>query len=235
MSEVKIARFVGIEACKSIFSEKSTFVLRSPEYYRRLYYIYEGDTDKGDEHEGSADTTDNGTGSDGKAWVVSCWTILKGDKPTSDDWNIFKKTDQNIVAIVSTPSKVCKFLEKVFKTNKERTERKFPFNSIEHDKVNYEKPIDPARITYDVPFKKKPKFSKQKEYRFVLRCCFPNIIDSLIIYRGIDYMEECFVNPNMSEEQKEELQTIMWALKGSDGDFEDKKMDKFIANFNDLF
>ena len=61
MSEVKIARFVGIEACKSIFSEKSTFVLRSPEHYRRLYETNEGGTDKGDRAEGCADTIDGGT------------------------------------------------------------------------------------------------------------------------------------------------------------------------------
>jgi hypothetical protein len=75
MSEVKIARFVGIEACKSIFSEKSTFVLRSPEHYIRWYETNEGETDKGDRNEGSANTTDGGKGGN-RDWVMSCWTIL---------------------------------------------------------------------------------------------------------------------------------------------------------------
>jgi len=234
MSELKIARFVGIEACKSIFSEMSTFVLRSPEHYRRLYETNEGRTSKGDIIEGSANTTDGGTGVN-KDWIMSCWTILKEDEPTSDEWDIFKEKDQNILAIISTPSKVCKFLDKVFETDKEHTKRKFPFHSVEHDKVTYGKPIDPAKIIDAVPFNKDAKFIKQNEYRFALKCYFPNIIDSLIFCRGIDYMERCFVNPKMRKEQKKELQTITWALKGSYGDFEDKQMDKFISNFKDLF
>jgi len=61
MSEVKIARFVDIKACKSIFSENSTFVLRSPEHYRRLYEITAGGNTKGDRDEGCANTIDGGT------------------------------------------------------------------------------------------------------------------------------------------------------------------------------
>ncbi|GAH41230.1 unnamed protein product, partial [marine sediment metagenome] len=183
MSEVKIARFVGIEACKSIFSEKSTFVLRSPEYYRRLYETSEGETDKGDRNEGYASTTDGGTAGQ-TDWVASCWTILDEDedKPTSDDWDIFKKNDQNIVAIVSTPSRVCEFLDKTFETYKEKTDRKFPFDEMEHREVEYEKLDAIDKSLYGVPFTKELQFVKQKEYRFVLRCKFPNIIDSLIFY-----------------------------------------------------
>ena len=234
MSEVKIARFVGIEACKSIFSDKSTFVLRSPEHYRRLYYIYEGRTAIGDKNEGSANTTDNGT-HDYKDWVTSCWTILKEGQPTSNEWNIFKKDDQNIVAIISTPSKVCKFLEKTFETDKKQTKRKFPFYSVEHEEVKYGNKIDPSKGIDAGPFNKDKQFEEQNEYRFVLRCYFPNITDSLIFCSGIDYMEPFFVNPKMREDQKKELQTIMWALKGSDGDFDGKNMNNFIANIDDLF
>ena len=46
MSEVKIARFVDMAACKSIFSDYSTFVLRSSKYYRRHY-----ETGRGDKHD----------------------------------------------------------------------------------------------------------------------------------------------------------------------------------------
>ena len=84
MSEIKIARFVGIEACKSIFSEKSTFVLRSSEHYRRLYETNEGGTDKGDRAEGCADTIDGGT-AEFTGWIASCWTILDKDEPTSNE------------------------------------------------------------------------------------------------------------------------------------------------------
>jgi len=129
MSEAKIARFVGLEACKSIFSENSTFVLRSPEHYRRLYETTEGGNAKGDRDEGCADTVDGGT-AEFTGFVDSCWTMLKGSEPTRNEWDIFKENEQNIVAIVSTPSKVCEFLNKAIETDTERTKRRFPFWSV---------------------------------------------------------------------------------------------------------
>ena len=234
MSEVKIARFVGIEACKSIFSENSTFVLRSPEYYIRLYETNEGGTDKGDRAEGCADTIDGGT-AEFKGWVASCWTILEGDKPTSDEWDIFKENDQNIVAIVSTPSKVCKFLDKALETNNERSNRRFPFHQVDHKRVTYEKEhVDHTNIP-DVSFMKRAQFAKQKEYRFVLTYAFPNIIDSFIFCGGIDYMEMCLANHNMCKEQKEELRLIIITAMAGYRDFNGKTMPDIIANANDLF
>lgn len=137
MSEIKIARFVNIEACKSIFSEHSTFVLRSPEHYRRLYETTNGE--EGDRNEGYAKTVDGGT-AEFTGFVVSCWTKLKGTEPTPDEWDIFKEKEQNIVAIVSTPRKVCEFPDKVLETKRERTKRRFPFWPVEHKEVDYDPP-----------------------------------------------------------------------------------------------
>jgi hypothetical protein len=207
---------------------------RAPEHYIRWYETNEGETDKGDRNEGSANTTDGGTG-ENKDWVISCWTILKRDKPTSDEWNIFKKDDQNIVAIVSTPSKVCKFLEKTFETDKEQTKRKFPFYLVEPNKVNYGNKIDPAKIIDAVPFNKDVQFTKQQEYRFALRCYHPNIIDSLIFCDGIDYMEKCFANPEMCTEKKYELRVILEIARCGYGDFEGKEIREIIDNADILF
>lgn len=235
MSEIKIARFVGIEACKSIFSEKSTFVLRSPEHYRRLYEITEVGTAKGDRAEGCADTIDGGT-AEFTGFVVSCWTKLKGTEPTGEEWDIFKKDEQNIVAIVSSPSKVCEFLNKALETNKECTKRRFPFWPVEHREVKYEKVhIDHTNITDIVPFTKGTQFAEQEEYRFVLKYGWPNVIDSLIFCGGIDYMEKCFANPEMCKEQKEKLRLIIMKAMAGYGDFEDKEMGDIIANADILF
>ncbi len=235
MSEVKIARFVGIEACKSIFSEKSTFVLRSPEHYRRLYETNEGRTGKGDRAEGCADTIDGGT-AEFTGWVASCWTKLKGSEPTSDEWDIFKENDQNIVAIVSTPSKVCEFLDKALETNKERTKCRFPFYPVKHEEVNYEKVhVDHTNIIDVVPFTKRKQFKGQNEYRFVLKYSWPHLIDSFIFCGGIDYMKKCIANPEMYKEQKDELRLIIMTAMAGYGDFEDKEMGDIIANVDDIF
>ena len=196
--------------------------------------MYEGRTAIGDINEGSANTTDGGTGGY-KDWVMSCWTILKEDEPTSDEWNIFKKDYQNIVAIVSTPSKVCKFLDKALETNNERSNRRFPFHQVDHKRVTYEKEhVDHTNIP-DVSFMKGVQFTKQKEYRFVLTYGWPNLIDSFIFCGGIDYMEKCFANPKMRKENKEELRLTLMKARCGYGDFEDKEMGNIIANVEVLF
>ncbi len=237
MSEVKIARFVGIEACKSIFSEKSTFVLRSPEHYRRLYETTEGGNEKGDKDEGRAYTVDGGT-AEFTGFVVSCWTNLKGTKPTREEWDIFKKNEQNIVAIVSTPSKVCEFLNKSLETKKERTKRRFPFWPAKHNEVKYEKVqhVDHTNISDVVPFTKGAHLAKQEEYRFALPYSeVPHVIDSYIFSGGIDYMEKCFVNPEIGKKDKETLLLILMNARCGYGDFSGKKMDEIIANVDILF
>lgn len=235
MSEFKIARFVGIEACKSIFSENSTFVLRSPKHYRRLYETSENEDTKGDRDEGCAETLDGGT-SEFTGFVVSCWTKLNESKPTSDEWDIFKNNDQNVVAIVSTPRKVCEFLDMSLETDKESSNRRFPFHPVDHKKVNYEKEhINHTNISDIVPFSKREQYKEQKEYRFVLTYGWPNLIDSFIFCGGIDYMEKCFANPEMCKEQKEELRLIIMKARAAYGDFEGKNMGEILANADILF
>ena len=236
-SEVKIARFVGIEACKSIFSEHSTFVLRSPIYYQRLYETSGGD--KGDKKEGRPDTA-KGT-SEFERWVVSCWTILKGNEPSDEEWDIFKKNEQNIVAIISTPSKVCQFLNRILETGENKG---LPFYPVEHRGVDYDKTkvdVDHLNFTSVVPFAKDERFIKENEYRFALIYGWgPALIDSFIFCGGIDYMEPCFVNPKIDEIGKEKqnkarLRSIVSNAMAGYGDFRGKKMHEIIANADIFF
>jgi hypothetical protein len=233
MSDSKIARFVGIEACKSIFSEKSTFVLRSPEHYRRLYETSYGA--KGDRNEGCADTVDGGT-AEFTSFVVSCWTRLDATEPSADEWAIFKKNEQNIVAIVSTPSKVCEFLDMALETNNERPERRFPFHPVRHKEVNYG-PVNRTNNADVVPFTKDAKFAKEKEYRFVLYYArYPHVIDSYIFCAGVDYMEKFFVNPEIGSKEKQVLCDIIGNAMAGYGDFTGKKkMSDIIANVDVLY
>ena len=181
-----------------------------------------------------ADTIDGGT-TKFTGFLASCWTKLKETEPTNDEWEIFKEKDQNIVTIVSTPSKVCKFLDKALETDKDRTTRRFPFYQVEHKGVNYGNKIEGNQSIDAGPFQKKPKFTRQEEYRFVLRYGFPNIIDSFIFCGGIDYMEKCFANPKICEEQKGKLRLIIVKAMAGYGDFSDKRMGKILANADILF
>lgn len=227
MSEIKIARFVGIEACKIIFSEKSTFVLRSPEHYRRLYETSEGGNTKGDRDEGYAKTSDGGT-AEYSQWITSCWTILEKSEPTCEEWDVFKKDDQNIVAIISTPSKVCEFLNKVLETGGSKG---LPFDPVKHREVNYEPVhIDHTNINSVVPFVKDESFEKENEYRFVIEYGWgSHLIDSFIFCGGIDYMEKRFVNPEINEENRKSLRRIIGRVVGC-GDFEGMESSDIIAN-----
>jgi len=232
MSEVKIARFVNMEACKSIFSDYSTFVLRSPIYYQRMYETSGGE--KGDKKEGRPDTA-NGT-AEFTRWVVSCWTILKGSEPTRDEWEIFKENERNIVAIVSTPSKVCEFLNRVLNTSEYKG---LPFDPVEYRKVDYDKEkvhVDIARgnVISVVPFAKDKRFIKENEYRFALKYGRDPYIDSFIFCGGINYMEKCFANTRMCEQDKYTLLSILSEAMAGYGDFKGKNLGEIITNIEEI-
>ena len=165
MSEMRIARFVDMDACISIFSDYSTFVLRSSEYYRRHY-----ETDRGDERELEVECT-NGDSASSSGVVLSCWTILRGDEPVRDEWHIFR---DSVVAIVSTPSRVCTMLERAFELEDVgmRDRRRFPFIFVKHKLVDYldkvPEEITPDNIMDITVFTKLRRFDGQDEYRFAL-------------------------------------------------------------------
>jgi len=226
MPELKIARFVGIEACKSIFSENSTFVLRSPEYYRRLYETTVGGDTKGDRNEGTAEKIGGGT-SEFTGFLASCWTRLEGSEPTRREWDIFKKDEQNVVAIVTTPRLVSEFLNKALRLDEAPATRRFPFLPLDHREVSYERQdIDHTNSPDIVPFTKRTDFKDQQEYRFVLKYAGSPVIDSLIFCAGVAYMERrddnrlCnFANRNMSPQNKKQLRTTLLTARAGYGDF----------------
>ena len=230
MSEVRIARFVDMEACRSIFSDYSTFVLRSSEYYKRHH-----ETDRGDEHELEVRCAGGG-GAESSGFVLSCWTRLKSDEPARDEWRIFP---DSVVAIVSTPKRVSTFLARTFEIKK--ATRRYPFMFLKHKAVRYADEvagkITPRNIMDKTVFTKRSKFSKQREYRFALAYSIvPHLIDSYILaLTSDDYLERCFANPEMCDEQKGTLlEILLWATADC-GLFCSKKLDEIIANADTLF
>jgi hypothetical protein len=234
MAELKIARFIGIDACKSVFSDDSTFVVRSPVYYRRLYETTAGADNKGDRNEGTAETTGGGS-ADFTDFLVSCWMRLEGSEPTRREWDIFEKDEQNVVAIVTTPGLVAEFLNKALRLDTNPAKRGFPFLSLAHGEVSDKKQdINYTNISDVVPFFKSWGFEQQQEYRFVVKYAKPPVIDSLIFCAGRGYMEHrndgrlCnFANPQMSRENKEELLKALLTAGASYGDFADSRTYEF--------
>ena len=233
-SKMKIARFVDMKACESIFSEFSTFVLRSATHYRRLY-----ETGKGDAEELRVRTAGGGS-AQMTFFALSCWTMLDGDEPTQDEWNTFP---DSVVAIISTPDKVCAMLKNAFEIEDGRVRdgRRFPFMCVEHKAVAYAdevaEEIGPDNIM-DIPvFTKRLRFAPQKEYRFALYySIMPHVIDSYFFapWKPEDYMDECWANPAMCRKDKEELRLSLENVMCGYGHFARKKMGEIIANVDDL-
>jgi hypothetical protein len=121
--------------------------------------------------------------------------------------------------------------------NEEYTKRRFPFLSLKHDKVKYDEKVrfDHTNNIDVVPFTKGLEYYKEEEYRFVLCYSKPPLIDSYIFSSGIVYMEKCFVNPEISKENKIELLSIVGNARAGYGDFSDKDMCDIIANSDILF
>ena len=106
--DFKIARFIDLSACKKIFSDYSTFVLRSPQHYRNIEDEQKRDKTKGkrDKAEGYIEHKDElgRVGhSERMCYLISCWTKLEGELPSDDEWKIFG--EDHIMALISTPDK----------------------------------------------------------------------------------------------------------------------------------
>jgi len=242
---VRIARFVDMKACESIFSDCSTFVLRSSEHYRRLYETDridepEKQNQRGDESELEVRLAGGGS-AEVSGFVLSCWTMLDGDEPTPKEWNIFP---DSVVAIVSTPDKVCKFLEKAFRIGEVKgpCRRRYPIICVEHKAVTYAdevaEEITPENIMDITPFTKRLRFEEQKEYRFAV--AYSPALHLLDTYTFIsmhpgDYMDTCFVNPAMCAQDKNKLYLILMNAMCRYGPFENKSLREIIANADVLF
>ncbi len=238
MSEMRIARFVNLAACRSIFSEGSTFLLHSVEHYRRLFESNGCDQQRGDRDEMRAKYLGGG-GGEVSCFLLSCWTILGGDVPTPEEWALF---DDSIVAIVSTPSRVSSLLTKAFETTdaKERRRLRSPFLFLKHKRVRYADEVEPMtqdNIMDEAPFQKRLRFKREKEYRFALaysRCL--HTIDTYIFeWSPDDYVDTSWVNPERTKEDRRKLLGIIDTARAGYGHFTGKEMSEIIANADILF
>ncbi|MBU0533551.1 MAG: hypothetical protein KJ887_01955 [Candidatus Omnitrophica bacterium] len=236
---IKIARFIDISACGEVFSEYySTFLIRSHKYYWNIE-----DPNKRDPKEfqvqGENGHMETGFG------LLSCWTILKGEKPSDEEWKIFE-TDlpekSPVIAIISSPQKVYNLLYKTL--NIERKDgRTHPFfDPIKHKEVRY---IDKSKeklkgmpTIWDAIFTKDEKFIKENEYRF---CVFHSaVFHEIIAYifdvqNPYDYIDKCYFNPSSTKENASKLLKILSdAPAGYGGGFSGKGLNEIIANEDDL-
>ncbi len=176
--DFKIARFIDLSTCKKVFPDKSfldygTFVLRSPEYYRNIE-----DKKKRDRDEDRIQYINefNQRCEDEGGWhLISCWTVLEGDKPSDDEWSIFD--DSHIMALISTPEKVAKCIKKKLILDKGNS----LCWKVTHEKVEYYPKWTRRKLndTFDGLYKN-DYFLKEKEYRFVVNV--RNHVDTLMFY-----------------------------------------------------
>jgi hypothetical protein len=169
--------------------------------------------------------------------------MLEGSEPTPEEWDIFKENEQNVAAIVTAPRLVEEFLKRAFHMNKDDASRRFPFLSVEHHRVCYEKQdIDRTNMVDLVPFAKSERFKREREYRFVLPYAWRCVFDSLVFCGGIEYMQRGdgdhlnnFANPEMGKQNKEKLVLTLMAANAGYGDFAHMSIPEIIANADVFF
>jgi hypothetical protein len=134
---------------------------------------------------------------------------LETDQLTASDWEIFKE-DKPVLAFVSTPEKVEKFLKCQLDIKSENL-----FSRIEKDGVTYY--TQDTELPNDEDFSriclyKRDCYSNQKEYRFVL--FYSTVHHSIDYYTFIThtpeyYYDEIFYNPKTSVEDTGKLYKIL--------------------------
>ena len=231
--DIKIARFIDINACKQVFCESySTFLIRSHKYYWHIE-----DTDKQDKTEFQVQG-ENGTTETGYA-LLSCWTILKGDKPTEEEWKIFEK-DSPVVAIISSPQKVYNYLHSKLDIER-KNGRTYPFFRIEKDEVRYidkrKEKLKGIPTISDAIFTKDIRFISESEYRFaIFYSAVFHEINTYIFHTQdpYDYIDKCYFDQNSTKTIADELLIIILSATAGYGPFYGKEPFEIIENINDL-
>ncbi len=162
MESKHIARFVSIDYVHEyVLVDRPTFCLNSTAYYRDLANK-KGCACMSDRAENELDFGD--TRYTTNEALISCWSLLKNRKPTSDDWNYWQqcKKCKRSVAVVSTISQIRRLLQKEPTLDELRKGRASEFKD---QKVLYDSAPDPLEIY----FYKRKKFERQREYRFAFR------------------------------------------------------------------
>ena len=217
----KIARFINLSACKKIFSDYSTFVLRSPEYYRNIE-----DEQKRDKAEGSIKHKDKHgriNHSEAMCYLISCWTKLDDDVPSCDEWKIFG--EDHILALISTPAKVKNCIEKKLITVKPDNVPSLCWMVGHREVIYYKEGTSQDQNKVFEGFHKNDYFWKEKEYRFVVNT--RGYIDTLMFYaEPEDYCNTAIINTKT-------VKCLEFYKAYEDGKIEPGRT-QFIKNFDEL-
>jgi hypothetical protein len=197
MNNNNIVQFVPMCPASSLISENSTFCLRSLRYYK----LIEDGNLVGDRRE-SMVVLSNRHSELGGTTLVSCWTQLKGDLVSGDDWNL-SPHGKNVVAIISTIDKVSTVLEKA-------AEGLLKNWRFEHKPVQYydEHTAPNDSNISELPFWKRNTYRTQREYRFAFRSdSSKSHLQTLIFYvpEPQGYIDKIQFGPEMRMEDIERL------------------------------
>lgn len=219
--DFKIARFIDLSACKKIFSDYSTFVLRSPKHYRNIED--EQKRDKADGYIKHKDKHGRIGHSERMCYLISCWTKLDGDVPSCDEWKIFG--EDHMLALISTPEKVNNCIEKKLITVKPNNVRSLCWR-VDHREVHYyKKGTNQDQNKVFEGFHKDNFFRKEKEYRFVVSV--RGYIDTLMFYaEPDDYCDTAIINTKT-------VKCLEFYKAYGDGKIEPGRA-QFIENFDKL-
>lgn len=130
--------------------------------------------------------------------LISCWTVLKGNRPSRKEWEVFGKS--NNLALISTPEKVKACIENKMIKKDTSGKGKTECWRVEHKKVDYYEigAVLESDTVFD-GFHKNIAFTDENEYRFVVDT--RSHIDTLIFYAcPKDYCYKAIINTKKRDE-----------------------------------
>lgn len=203
---MQIIRFLTFADANRVLSAYSTFSLNSTVYYWQQGWE-NNDSLVGDTKENIVEFKEGNlkthTFEFGAATLLSCWTILEGEKLSPSDWDLFPDRADGI-AIISSVEAVSSLLSEL---REDVLDKDWHFA---HDKVIYydqnERP--PLFETMDTWKWKRKRYEIQREYRFAfLKGSSGEKLQSVIFYvhDPSSYIQKIYFGPKMTKDKQHEI------------------------------
>lgn len=211
----KIIRFIPypikdifhLEAMNGLFN--STFIMRSLFYYKNCENNKIQDSQEAEVYQKISDIKIGDKVFDRERtsmlampsrYLISSWSLLENENDVRECFNNFCEKQEGLV-IISTITKVKNLIARNLQAllGTEFKSEQFIYQQVDYYPSMIEKEESIDSRTEKISFRKKPSFSKEKEYRFCYRFSNGSLDTIIFLVKAEDYIDQIVTKTSNSE------------------------------------